>query len=325
MPNQAHDHSFGQDKKRPGENRTLIVIAITAMMMALEIVTGIMFGSMALLADGLHMASHAAALTINALAYYYVRRHSHDPRFSFGAGKINALGGFTGAILLAGFALLMVWESFHRLLNPVEIIFNQAIVVAFIGLVVNGVSVFILGDDHLHDHEHKHSNEKHGHEQHAHGGHDHDHGHHHHHHHGHDHNLKSAYLHVLADALTSVLAILALFAGKYFGWIWMDPVMGILGAVLVSKWAWGLICSSGAILLDCQGPVEIVEEIRSHVEADEDCQITDLHLWSIGPGIYSLILAIDSKDQKDADYFRNKLSHHPELVHVTVEVNGTKE
>ena len=193
-----HDHSFGQDKKRSGENRTVIVILLTAAMMGIEIAAGLAYGSMALLADGLHMASHAAALSISAFAYYFARKRAHDPSFSFGTGKVNFLGGYTGAILLLIFALLMVFESINRLIDPVEISFNQAIGVAILGLIVNGVSVFILG-----------------HEEHHHHGHHHEHGVEGHHHHHHDHNLRAAYLHVLADALTSLLAIVALLAAKY--------------------------------------------------------------------------------------------------------------
>mgnify|MGYP005851822403 CR=1 FL=1 len=217
----VHDHIFGQDQRRAGESRTLIVIALTAVTMVVEIVAGWLFGSMALLADGLHMGSHAVALTISAAAYIYARKRAGDPRFSFGTGKVNALGGFTGAILLAGFALLMAGESIHRFIEPVPIRFNSAILVAVVGLVVNGLSVFILGD------------RGHGHNHHQDDGHHHD--------HHHDHNLRSAYLHVLADALTSVLAIAALLAGKYLGWNWMDPAMGIVGAILVARWSLGLI------------------------------------------------------------------------------------
>ena len=213
-----HDHIFGQDQMKSGEQRTLIVIAITATMMVFEIGAGLAFGSMALLADGLHMGSHTVALGITAFAYFYARKHAHDRRFSYGTGKVNALAGFSSAILLAVFALAMVWESVNRFFNPVEIIFNQAIAVAVIGLVVNALSVLILGhndhekDHHLSQHSHSHS----------------------------DHNLRAAYLHVLADALTSLLAIFALSAGKFFGLIWMDPLMGVVGAVLVSRWSWSL-------------------------------------------------------------------------------------
>ncbi len=216
LDNKRHQHTFGQDLKRPGEFRTLVVIAITASMMVVEIAAGLAFGSMALLADGLHMGSHAVALGISAFAYVYARRHAHNERYSFGTGKVNTLGGYTGAILLAVFASMMAFESVVRLFNPVEIAFNQAIFVAVLGLIVNGASVFIL--DVGHDHEHDH----HGHDHH------------------HDHNLKSAYLHVLADALTSLLAIFALLIGKYFGAVWMDPVMGIVGAILVARWSIGL-------------------------------------------------------------------------------------
>jgi len=195
-----HSHAFGQDQKRPGELRTLVVIAITTAMMVVEIAAGLAFGSMALLADGLHMGSHAVALSINAFAYIYARRKAHSERYSFGTGKVNTLGGYTGAILLAVFATLMAWESVMRLIEPVSIAFNQAIFVAVMGLIVNGASVFILGTDRNHEHDHQH----------------------------HDHNLKSAYLHVLADALTSLLAIFALLIGKYVGAIWMDPLMGIV-------------------------------------------------------------------------------------------------
>ncbi len=298
----THSHSFGQDLRRSGETRTMIVIAITAAMMVVEIVTGLMFGSMALLADGLHMASHAAALTINVCAYVFARRHAHNPKFSFGTGKINALGGFTGAILLAGFALLMAWESFHRLIDPVEIIFNQAIMVAVIGLVVNGICVFILGNEgHHHGHDHHH-----------------DHGHADHHH---DHNLRSAYLHVLADALTSILAIIALIAAKYFGSIWMDPLMGILGSILVARWSWGLIHSTSKVLLDQQGPEESIKEIHRCIEQDGDSKVADIHLWSIGPGIYSLILSVVAHASRSPEEYKERLPDDLGLKHISIEVH----
>lgn len=217
-----HSHTFGQDIKRIGENRTLLVICITATMMMVEIAAGIFYGSMALLADGLHMASHAVALGISAFAYVYARRHALDARFSFGTGKVNSLGGYTGAVLLAVFALIMAWESLIRLANPIDIAFDQAILVAVLGLVVNGASVFILGNQHSHEHGHDHHDD--------HGDHD-----------DHDLNLKAAYFHVMADALTSVLAIGALLAGKYLGYSWMDPLMGIVGAILVARWSIGLL------------------------------------------------------------------------------------
>ena len=291
-----HAHVFGQDEKKQGESRTLFVIVLTSAMMVLEIVAGLHFGSMALLADGLHMASHAAALGISAFAYVYARRHAHDERFSFGTGKVNALGGFTGAILLSFFTLFMVWESVERVLNPVSIAFNQAILVAVLGLLVNGISVWILG---LHSHDHGHS---HG--------------------HSHDHNLRSAYLHVLADALTSFTAIFALLAAKYFGLVWMDPLMGIVGALMVARWSLGLLKSTGDVLLDRQGPEEMRTQIRDQIEGDEsDVRIVDLHLWSIGPDIYAAIISIVADRPLTADQCRSRLDMGDTLVHVTIETN----
>jgi cation diffusion facilitator family transporter len=283
-----HNHTFGQDRKRAGESRTLLVIAITATMMVVEVAAGILFGSMALLADGLHMASHASALTITAVAYVYARRHARDKRYSFGAGKVNALGGFTGAVLLAMFALVMAWESVGRLIAPVEIAFNQAIGVAVLGLVVNGVSVLILG----HRDEHHH-----------------------------DHNLRGAYLHVLADALTSLLAIVALAAGKYYGLVWMDPVMGVVGAVLVARWSVGLLRSAGSTLLDKQAPEELQRAIRQAIEQEADNRVADLHVWSVGPGIYSVVVSVVSDEPQHPDHYKQLLPDDLGLVHRTVEVH----
>jgi cation diffusion facilitator family transporter len=290
-----HSHNFGQDQKRPGEFRTLVVIAITAAMMIVEIAAGIAFGSMALLADGLHMGSHAVALSINAFAYIYARRHAHNARYSFGTGKVNTLGGYTGAVLLAVFAAIMAWESVLRLIEPVSIAFNPAIFVAVIGLIVNGASVLILGVGHEHSH-----------------GHDHQH---------HDHNLKSAYLHVLADALTSLLAIFALLIAKYFGAVWMDPLMGIVGAVLVARWSLGLLRSTSAILLDEQGPESTQKAIRDSIEQDPGDRIVDLHLWTVGPGIYSVIISVVSRSPQDPQHYRSLLPEHLNLHHVSFEIH----
>ncbi|EDY81658.1 cation diffusion facilitator family transporter [Verrucomicrobiia bacterium DG1235] len=302
-----HSHTFGQEKQKEGERSTLIVIAITLVMMVVEITAGTIFGSMALLADGLHMASHSAALTITAFAYIYARKNAANPKFSFGTGKVNALGGFTGAMLLAGFAIMMAWESVDRLLNPVEIQFNWAIGVAIVGLVVNGASMFILGEK---GHNHSH-------------GHDHDHGHshdHHHHGHSHDHNLRSAYLHVMADALTSVTAIFALLAAKYFGAIWMDPVMGIVGSLLVANWSIGLIRTSSHTILDYQAEPKKLDELRSAVETDDE-KIIDLHMWSIGPGIYNAMITILAKKPQEPEVYKARLPDKLGIVHVTVEVH----
>jgi cation diffusion facilitator family transporter len=304
----------------------MLVIVITATMMIVEIVAGIVYGSMALLADGLHMASHAVALSINAFAYIYARRYAHDASFSFGTGKVNTLGGYTGAVLLAGFALIMVVESINRLISPVPIEFNQAIVVAVLGLVVNGVSVLILGH---HDHPVTASSTATGLQSHGHN-HDHDqdqdhgddHGHDHHHDHHHDHNLLSAYLHVLADALTSLLAIFALLAAKYFGFIWADPLMGIVGAILVARWSIGLLLSTGVILLDRQGPDDIREEVQRRIESDGSNRVVDLHIWAIGPRMYSAIISIVADEPEDPDHYKSLIPAGLGIVHSVVEVHA---
>jgi cation diffusion facilitator family transporter len=293
-----HSHTFGQEMKRPGESRTLVVIALTAVMMAAEIAAGLLFKSMALLADGLHMASHATALSINAFAYTYARRHADSPRFSFGTGKVNALGGFTGAVLLATFALLMAWESTKRLIHPMNISFNQAIFVAVLGLVVNGISVVILDTGRSRS----------------------EHGHHHGDGHHHDHNLRSAYLHVMADALTSVLAIAALLSAKYLGFSWMDPAVGIVGAILVARWSIGLVRSTSDILLDRQGPDSISTEIKTRIEADQDSQVADLHVWSIGPNIYAAVITVVANKPFSSDEYRSRIPRTLGLAHVSIEV-----
>jgi len=293
MEKREHRHGFGQDQIRPGERRTLLVIALTGIMMVVEVAAGLIYGSMALLADGLHMASHASALAITAFAYIYARRHAFNPEYSFGTGKVNSLGGFTGAVLLAVFALIMAGESINRLFFPVEIAFDQAIFVSVIGLVVNGISVFILGGGHEHGHGHDHS---------------------------HDHNLRSAYLHVMADALTSLLAIFALLAAKYAGMVWMDPVMGIVGAVLVARWSIGLMKMSAAVLLDRQAPASLQQAITSSLQ-DEDTRVRDLHVWAIGPGIYAVIVSLSSTAPLPAADYKSRLPDSLGLEHVSIEVN----
>lgn len=314
----GHDHTFGHAQKRPGETATQIVIAITAVMMVIEIAAGIAFGSMALLADGLHMASHALALGIAAFAYVYARRHADDPRFSFGTGKVSALSGFTSALLLLGFAAVMAVESVQRLLSPVDIAFGQAILVAVLGLVVNGVSMFLLGghDHHGHGHHEHHDHDHHSHDHHDGADHHGDH-----HHHG-DHNLRAAYLHVLADALTSLLAIFALLAARYLGWQWMDPLMGIVGAILVARWSLSLVRQSGRVLLDFQGPESARGAIRQAIEAVPGSKVTDLHLWVIGPELYALEMAVCSATPRPAAEYRARLPAIPGLAHVTIEVHG---
>ena len=292
-----HAHSFGQDKKRSSETRTIIVILITASMMCIEIVAGIAYGSMALLADGLHMASHTAALSISAYAYYFARKRAHDRSFSFGTGKVNSLGGYTGAILLLIFALMMVYESIHRLLKPEDILYNQAILVAVIGLIVNGASMLILGHDEHHHHGHDH--------------------------HGHDHNLRAAYLHVLADTLTSFLAIIALLAAKFYAWNWMDPIMGIIGAILITKWSIGLLKQSGNVLLDRQGPDHLVKSVEKVIKSmPSKPEIVDLHIWLIGPNIFSAAITVLANEEKCIGcLIKSEIKNISAIVHTTIEVH----
>lgn len=318
-----HGHTFGQDRRRPGERRTLIVIGLTGTTMVVEIAAGILFGSMALLADGLHMASHAVALSVNAFAYIYARRHAHDRRFSFGTGKVNALGGFTGAVLLAVFALMMVWGSLERMANPIPIAFNQAILVAVLGLLVNGASMLILGVDHDHPHPQPHGDDAHDHDHEADLTHAHAHAHGHVHHH--DHNLQSAYLHVLADAVTSLLAIFALLTAKYTGVIWVDPLMGLVGAGLIFRWSWGLLRVSGNVLVDGQAPESIESRVRQCIEAHGNTRVADLHLWSIGPSIYSAALTVVADSPKPPHVYKQSIPEALGVVHMTVEVHHTGE
>lgn len=299
IANCEHPHTFGQDVVKPAEGRTFVVTVMTALTMVAEIAGGVLFGSMALLADGLHMGSHMVALGINLLVYRYARKHASDPRFCFGTGKTNALGGFTGALLLATFSVVMVWESGERLLNPTSIAFDQAIIVAVVGLVVNGASVLVLDTG-----------------GHAHG----DDGDHHHHE---DHNLRSAYLHVLADALTSVLAIVALLSAKYFGVNWADSLVGILGAVMVARWSVSLIKSSSAVLLDEQAPEEVISVITASLEASGDATVTDLHVWSIAPGRLAMVATVIAAEPEAASTYKSRIPDHLGLAHVSIEVMGT--
>lgn len=313
----THDHVFGQDERKGGEARTVRVILLTAFMMVVEIAAGIVYGSMALLADGLHMASHTAALGISVFAYVYARKHARDERFSFGTGKVNSLGGFTGAILLAVFALLMVYESIHRLFAPVPIAYNQAIGVAVIGLVVNAVSALMLagsGDGNSHSHGHSHA---------------HSHSHSHSHDHGPvgagDHNLRAAYLHVIADALTSVLAIVALLAAKYQGLVWMDPVMGVVGAVLVARWSFGLLGSTSQVLLDHQAPGGKIDHIRETIERETEARVADLHVWQIGPDHYAAELSVVSREPAPPDRYKHYVAAGLNIVHVSCEVHAAPD
>ena len=292
----THSHRFNIDYGQ-GERNTRRVILLTVVMMVIEIFAGYLFGSMALLADGWHMGTHAAALGITAFAYYYARRKSDDPNYTFGTGKVGVLGGFTSAVLLAIVALLMGVESIERFISPKQIHFNQAIAVAVVGLVVNVVSALLLQERHDHSEAHG-SDKKH-----------------------HDHNLRAAYLHVIADALTSLLAIIALFTGKVFGWIWMDPAMGIVGALLISRWSYRLLIDTGKILLDRDVNQEAVAEIRAKIESDSDNRVSDIHVWRVGSQHISVIVSIVTHYPKPSEYYKSLLTEFEEIVHVTVEVN----
>lgn len=303
-----HHHVFLGAEHQRNERRVWLVIALTASMMVAEILAGKLYGSMALVADGWHMSTHAGAMLITALAYGYARRHAANPRFSFGTGKMGDLAGFASAVVLAIVALLIAWESFLRLTDPVPIRFEQAIAVAVIGLVVNLVSARLLHGGHGHHH--------HGHDH----GHDHHHADHDHGRHGHDNNLRAAYLHVLADALTSVLAIAALLVGRSYGWLWADPAMGVVGALVIARWSWGLIRDAGSVLLDApaEGP-QVRQEIEDILAATGDT-LKDLHVWQVGPGHFAAIISVASATPQPAQHYKALLLPVHELSHVTVEV-----
>ncbi|QYJ99894.1 CDF family Co(II)/Ni(II) efflux transporter DmeF [Shewanella psychrotolerans] len=331
-----HKHRFS-NINTSGERNTRYVLYLTLITMVAEIVAGIVYGSMALLADGWHMGTHAAAFMITLFTYRYAKKYADDPKYAFGTGKVSVLGGFTSAIALGLVALLMVVESISRLLNPEHIQFNEAILVAVIGLTVNVVSVFLLKDHHSHDH-HGHHHHGNGHHAHSHNPHSHEHHHAHegadHHAHQsslghdsdsqakptHDHNLRAAYFHVLADALTSLLAIGALLFGKYLGLNWLDPVMGIVGAIIITSWAWGLVKQTGPILLDASIDDEYISKMVATVEEEEDHQVTDIHVWPVSADHHAAMISIVSHHPKDTDYFRAKLSAFKRIDHLTVEV-----
>ena len=307
-----HSHRF--DEGNPlAEKNTLRVAILTATMMVVEIAGGWYYNSMALLADGWHMSSHTIAMGLSLFAYVAARKYAHDPRFSFGTWKIEVLGGYTSGVFLVMMAGLMVYQSIERLIFPTPIHYDQAIVIAIVGLLVNLASAWLLKDGHHHDHhghDHGHHEHHHGHEQHGH----------------HDLNLRSAYLHVLADAATSVLAIVALFGGKLWGLSWLDPVMGLVGATLVSVWAYGLLRDTGRVLLDAEMGAPVVEEIREVIaELPFKAEITDLHVWRVGKGKYACILSLATDNEASSEYFKEQLSVHEELVHVSIEINKVQE
>ena len=300
-----HDHRFGLHQRRSAEKRTALVVIITAVAMVAEIFAGLVFGSMALLADGLHMGSHALALSISVFAYFWMRHRAGDDRYTLGTGKISALAGFTGAILLLVTSAFMVWESVGRLILPRAIHFEWALMVAIGGLIVNAVCAVILqrGDGHGHGHHH----DTHAHE-----------------HHG-DHNLRSAYLHVITDAFTSLLAIFALLAGAYLGQVWLDPAMGIAGAIVIVIWARGLLRDSSQVLLDRAAPPTIQEGVCKAIESEDDNRLADFHVWSIGPGIYAAALSVVTHNQRPPDHYKELIPQDLGIEHVTIEVHHCEE
>jgi cation diffusion facilitator family transporter len=321
-PPATHSHVFLGAGHAGNERRTWSVVWLCGAMMLLEIVGGSIFGSLALIADGLHMSTHAGALLLAAVAYRYARRHAEDPRFVFGTGKLGDLAGFTSAIVLAMIALLIGYEAVDRLFHPVAINFGAAIPVACLGLAVNIASAWLLGGDdgdhpHEHGHAHDHAQAHHGHAHHGHAHHDHD--------HGvaettlRDNNMRAAYVHVMADAAVSVLAIIGLSAGRFLGWVWMDPMMGIVGAVVIANWSWGLLRATGSVLLDMAPDRDLPRRIRAELEADGD-QVADLHVWRVGPGHLGAIVAVATTRPRPPSDYKARLGHVAGLSHVTVEV-----
>lgn len=323
-----HNHEF-TSVDRSNETKTLRVVILTAVMMGLEIAAGLYYGSMALLADGWHMGTHAAALGISYFAYAYARRHARDPRYTFGTGKISILGGFTSAVVLLIVALLMMYEAGRRLFNPQTIQFEEAIIVAVVGLLVNLLSVRLLGSDHhqadivARDHDHDHH--AHDHEQ-AHA-------------HqpepgnaqsrkpaqGKDHNLRAAYLHVVADAMTSVLAITALLAGRFFGWVWMDALMGIVGGLVITRWAIGLLRDTGNILLDGRSDEALVRQIQETLEKDADTRLCDLHVWQVSANDAAAVISLVTHYPRPVEHYHRLIATIPALKHVTIEVHVSED
>ena len=337
----GHDHIFLGAAHEKNERRTWAVIALCAVMMVAEIVGGSLFGSLALVADGLHMSTHAGAMLIAALAYTYARKHASDSRFVFGTGKLGDLAGFTSAIALAMIALLIGYEAVSRFLSPVPIHFSEAIPIAVAGLLVNLASVWLLRGDHhghSHGHGHGHHGHEHEHDEHAHGHEDHDHAEGHaHDNHAHaphhntesaaqrDHNIRSAYIHVIADAAVSVLAIIGLVLAREFGWLWMDPLAGIIGALVIANWSYGLMRDTGAILLDINPDQRMTENVRHAIEDNGD-KVLDLHVWRVGPGHMSAVISVATQETRhDSRFYHALLKRFNGLSHVTVEVNPTEQ
>lgn len=304
--NLVHDHDF-QTHHPEAERRTRWVVALTVVTMVAEIVFGMRTGSMALLADGWHMGTHAGALGIAVFAYVYARRHARSPRFAFGTGKVGVLGGYSSAIVLAVAALLMIVESLKRLWSPVGIQFDEALVVAAVGLAVNLASAWLLSGGPLRSaHGHSHGPAGHGHHEHGHQ----------------DHNLRAAYLHVVADALTSVLAIVALLAGRNLGWVWLDPAIGVLGGLVIARWSLGLLRECGDILLDGSAAETTIEEIRRAIESGGQARVVDIHVWKLGAAERAAILSVVAAEPQSPEHYKSLIAHCAGLRHITVEVHA---
>ncbi len=298
------NHEFVPDSGR-SEIRTLLVILLTMITMVAEVAAGYVWGSMALLADGWHMGTHVSALLITYAAYYYARSRRSDERFSYGTGKIGVLGGYTSAVVLAGVSLFIAYESAERFINPRNIQFAESITVAVVGLIVNLLSAALLGwGGHHHDHSHHDDTDHHHHE---------------------DHNLKAAYFHVLADALTSVLAIGALIIGLYSGWVWLDPVIGLVGSVIILKWAYGLMKETAPILTDGTADSEIMEEVRRRIESYKDTKVTDLHMWRVSSSHYSVQVSLVTESPEPVENYYGLLRGVPCIDHLSVEIFRRKE
>ena len=303
----THEHVFLGAQHARNERRTWLVVGLTVAMMVVEIAGGSIFGSMALLADGWHMATHALAIGIAASAYLFARRHAHDQRFAFGTGKLGELAAFASAIVLAMIALLVAWESFVRLARPVPIAYGEAMAIAAVGLLVNLGSAWLLREGHAHHHHHHHAGDDHAH-----------------HHDGADNNLRAAYLHVLADAATSVLAIASLALAWSLDWQWIDPVVGVVGACVIASWSYGLIRDAGAVLLDVVPDQGTASDIRRRLEIDGD-RVSDLHLWQIGPGHRAAVVSIVTDRPQPPSAYKSRLSGVHGLSHVSVEVQPCEQ
>ncbi len=311
-----HDHDFAVIHNK-GERRTKLVLVLTFLTMVLEITAGSLFGSMALLADGWHMGTHVAAFMITLFAYRYSRIHAHDDTFAFSPGKVGVLGGFASSVALGVVALMMLIESGERLFTPHIIHFDEAIAVASFGLLINLICALLLRDHHHPAPKHKNKSKSRYEAAHAHQ--------HSHEHHPHDHNLKAAYLHVLADALTSVLAIIALAAGKYYGWNWLDPLMGMVGALVISRWSVVLMQETSPLLLDESIDSTYKAAIKEKIENDADNRVSDLHIWRVGPSHFAVIISLVSHTPKTPDYYKALLSDFYGLSHITVEVHQCRD